>query len=141
MVEFIPQPVGAMANERLCLHPSEWYANPSAMALIIPMKPGAARPGQAHHRPAPTRPRASGSALAADIEGANGGYARLRLIEPQQGIVRTLADARDLLSQCRGQRVPGLRFGFFRTLRVRGHRPQGAGASRTSSCASSAFER
>src|SRR5438552_9441077 len=70
-------------------------------------------------------------ALAAEVEGAKGGYARPRLVEPQQGVVRTLADvlrhaaerrdtrgrrptlpdAQDFQSQCRGQRFPGLRFG------------------------------
>src|SRR5437588_4897324 len=30
-------------------------------------------------------------ALAAEVEGAKGGYARPRLVEPQQGVVRTLA--------------------------------------------------
>src|SRR5215510_5456977 len=29
-------------------------------------------------------------ALAAEVEGAKGGYARPRLVEPQQGVVRTL---------------------------------------------------
>src|SRR5213083_218739 len=31
-------------------------------------------------------------ALAAEVDGAKGGYARPRLVEPQQGVVRTLAD-------------------------------------------------
>ena len=66
-----------------------------------------------------------------EVEGAKGGYARPRLVEPQQGVVRTLADvlrhaaerrdtrrrrptlpdAQAFQSQCRGQRFPGLRFG------------------------------
>src|SRR5947209_18871159 len=70
-------------------------------------------------------------ALAAEVEGAKGGYARPRLVEPQQGVVRTLADvlrhaaerrdtrgrrptlpdAQAFQSQCRGQRFPSLRFG------------------------------
>src|SRR5437762_4944559 len=70
-------------------------------------------------------------ALAAEVEGAKGGYARPRLVEPQQGVVRTLADvlrhaaerrdtggrrptladAQALQSHRRGQRVPGLPFG------------------------------
>src|SRR5947208_8781400 len=70
-------------------------------------------------------------ALAAEVEGAKGGYARPRLVEPQQGVVWTLADvlrhaaerrdtrgrrptlsdAQGFQSQCRGQRFPGLRFG------------------------------
>src|SRR5437763_14240498 len=70
-------------------------------------------------------------ALAAEVEGAQGGYARPRLVEPQQNVVRTLADvlrhaterrdtrgrrptlpdAHAFQSQCRGQRFPGLRFG------------------------------
>src|SRR5216110_3909013 len=70
-------------------------------------------------------------ALAAEVEGAKGGYARPRLVEPQQDVVRTLADvlrhaaerrdtrgrrptlpdAQAFQSQCRGQRFPGLRFG------------------------------
>src|SRR5712671_2169328 len=70
-------------------------------------------------------------ALAAKVEGAKGGYARPRLVEPQQGVVRTLADvlhhaaerrdtcgrrptlpdAQAFQAQCRGQRFPGLRFG------------------------------
>src|SRR5437762_11947145 len=48
-------------------------------------------------------------ALAAEVEGAKGGYARPRLVEPQHGVVRTLddvlrhaADRRDT----RGQRPP-----------------------------------
>src|SRR4051794_4895602 len=68
---------------------------------------------------------------AAAVEGAKGGYARPRLVEPQQGVVRilgevlrhtaerrdtrgrrpTLPDAHAFQSQCRGQRFPGLRFG------------------------------
>src|SRR5215469_8073478 len=31
-------------------------------------------------------------ALAAEVDGAKGGYARPRLVEPQQGVVRTLAE-------------------------------------------------
>src|SRR3954464_6087296 len=31
-------------------------------------------------------------ALAREVEGTKGGYARPRLVEPQQGVVRTLAD-------------------------------------------------
>src|SRR5205807_9554398 len=70
-------------------------------------------------------------ALAAEVESAKGGYARPRLVEPQQRVVRTLADvlrraaerrdtrgrrptladAQAFQSQCRGQRFPGLRFG------------------------------
>src|SRR6266516_4862779 len=70
-------------------------------------------------------------ALAAEVEGAKSGYARPRLVEALQGIVRTLADvlrhaaerrdtrgrrptlpkAQAFQSQCRGQRFPGLRFG------------------------------
>src|SRR5437879_7673128 len=69
-------------------------------------------------------------ALAAEVEGAKGGYARPRLVEPQQDVVRTLADvlrhtterrdtrgrrptlpdAQAFQSQCRGKRFPGLRF-------------------------------
>src|SRR5438874_5956912 len=70
-------------------------------------------------------------ALAAEVEGAKGGYARPRLVDPQQGVVRTLADvlrdaaerrdtrgrrpmlsdAQTFQSQCRGQCFPGLLFG------------------------------
>src|SRR6266699_2748873 len=70
-------------------------------------------------------------ALAAEVEGAEGGYARARLVEPQHGVVRTLADvlrhaaerrdtrgrrptlpdAQAFHSQCRGHRFPGLRLG------------------------------
>src|SRR5437762_8107874 len=70
-------------------------------------------------------------ALAAEVEGAKGGYARPRLVEPQQSVVRTLTDvlrhaaerrdtrgcrptlpdAQALQSQCCGQRFPGLSFG------------------------------
>src|SRR5205085_10760438 len=70
-------------------------------------------------------------ALAAEVEGAKGGYSRPRLVEPQQRVVRTLGDvlrhaaelrdtrgrrptppdAQAFQSQCRGQRFPGLRFG------------------------------
>src|SRR5271156_5175252 len=31
-------------------------------------------------------------ALAAEVDGAKGGYARSRLVEPQQGVVRTVGD-------------------------------------------------
>ena len=31
-------------------------------------------------------------ALAAEVDGAKGGFTRPRLVEPQQGVVRTLAD-------------------------------------------------
>src|SRR5947199_7656142 len=70
-------------------------------------------------------------ALAAEVEGAKGGYTRPRLVEPQQCVVRTLADvlrhaaerrdtrgrrpklpdAQAFQAQWRGQRFPGLRFG------------------------------
>src|SRR5262249_55528262 len=76
-------------------------------------------------------------ARAAHVEGAKGGYARPRLVEPQQGVVWilrevlhdaterrdsrrrrvTLPDAQGFQSQCRSQRFPSLR---FRT-RSRGH--------------------
>src|SRR5262249_42131830 len=67
---------------------------------------------------------------AAEIDGAEGSHAWPRLVEPQQDVVRTLAevlrhaaerrdargrrptlpDAQALQSQCRSQRVPRLRF-------------------------------
>src|SRR5207302_584828 len=70
-------------------------------------------------------------APAAEVECANRGYARPGLVEPQQGVVRTVADvlrhaaerrdtsgrrptlpdAQAFQSQCRGQRFLGLRFG------------------------------
>src|SRR5262245_8675942 len=70
-------------------------------------------------------------ALAAEVDGAKGGYPRPRLVEPQQGVVRTLADvlrhaaerrdtrgrrptlpdAQAFCAHCRGQLRPGLRFG------------------------------
>src|SRR5258708_3875428 len=70
-------------------------------------------------------------ALAADVEGAEGGHARPRLVDPHQRVVWTLADVlrhaaerrgtrrrRPTLpdthafhSQCHGQRFPRLRFG------------------------------
>src|SRR5262245_20611545 len=69
-------------------------------------------------------------ARAATVKGAKGGYARPRLVEPHQGVVRTLADvlrhaaegrdtggrrptlpdAHAFQSHCRGQRSPSLRF-------------------------------
>src|SRR5438270_11742952 len=71
-------------------------------------------------------------ALAAEVEGAKGGYARPRLVEPQQGVVRilgdvlrhpgerrdtrgrrpTLPDAQAFQAHCRGPRSPGLRIGY-----------------------------
>src|SRR4051794_33313256 len=70
-------------------------------------------------------------ALAAEVEGAKGAYAGPRFVEPQQGVIRTLADvlrhaahrrhtrgrgptlpdAHPFQSQCRGQCVPRLRLG------------------------------
>src|SRR6266571_4466961 len=43
-------------------------------------------------------------ALAADVEGAKGGYARPRLVEPQHGVVRTLADVLRHAAERRGTR-------------------------------------
>src|SRR5260370_20038078 len=79
----------------------------------------------------PERRRGRSLAWAAAVDGAKGGGARPRLVEPQQGVARTLAEvlhhaaerrdarrggptlpgAHAFQPQCRGQRFPGLRFG------------------------------